>query len=671
MMGRHQRQVGNYALQWNGLTHSINQLTREAPAFANSMQTGFMALSNNIPMLFDELGALSRKNKELLKDGEKSESMWKTVGKSVFSFQTLLSLGVTLLTVYGAKLVTWIGEMTKASSVSREFAENQKQLAKNQKETSEYVAKEATGLLSLISRIKATNVESKERIDLINKANDQYGTTLKNIQDETLFQGMLNEEVSKYLLFKEYEFKIKKNEIYINDILEKKLKAEQLLYKQKEKTKELDVQIAKEQKKYGADDLNLSATNQKLNDLKRARTLAQSDINITVGALNQYDGQLEKFDFRIQDLSRYISDLGYSFDKNTNKVKDNTKALKKNFDEFIKYRDAKLAEQPSPGEENNDILLANQRGIVYEKELNKIYADRTKNQVKQKQADKELIKAKQKLLELEYKLAIIGKSKQEIISLQKKLDLDIENLNAKQIEEEVDAIKKKGEALKDVAKLSKEVSNIVTEYFSGKLTNEIELLDNYLAIVNKNYDYLADKAAQGNLQAEESLKAQLKLQKELKDEKYKAQQNLAKIQAITAIAGGIGSLAGSIQGFATGTESEIGNYVKPNLSGVGIDNTLVRVHGKERIINGELSKAITGHKTSEVVKGFLNYKQMANGQVGYSVDLSETNRLLKEVASKSVPNWELGEIGQGFMDVVKREVNGNKETVHIYRNKYR
>lgn len=103
-IGKHTRNVGNYASSWNGLGNSINQLTREAPAFANSVQTGFMALSNNIPILTDEIGVLIQKNKDLQKDGKPTESILKTLAGAFFSWQTVISLGVTLLTVYGAKL---------------------------------------------------------------------------------------------------------------------------------------------------------------------------------------------------------------------------------------------------------------------------------------------------------------------------------------------------------------------------------------------------------------------------------------------------------------------------------------------------------------------------------------------------------------------------------------
>jgi hypothetical protein len=104
-IGKHTRNVGNYSSSWNGLGNSINQLTREAPAFANSVQTGFMALSNNIPILTDELGVLIQKNKDLQAEGKPTQSILKTLAGAFFSWQTAISLGVTILTVYGAKLV--------------------------------------------------------------------------------------------------------------------------------------------------------------------------------------------------------------------------------------------------------------------------------------------------------------------------------------------------------------------------------------------------------------------------------------------------------------------------------------------------------------------------------------------------------------------------------------
>lgn len=112
------RNVGNYASGWNGLSNSINQLSREAPAFANSVQTGFMALSNNIPILFDEITKVKNANKELIAQGQPIRSTFSQIAGAIFSWQTLLSVGVTVLTLYGAKIWDSIsGSKEKKNSI--------------------------------------------------------------------------------------------------------------------------------------------------------------------------------------------------------------------------------------------------------------------------------------------------------------------------------------------------------------------------------------------------------------------------------------------------------------------------------------------------------------------------------------------------------------------------
>ena len=84
-IGKNQRNVGNYASGYNALGNSINQLSREAPAFGNSVATGFMALSNNFPALFDALDRLRDKNKLLVKDGKPTVSILNSLASAVFS----------------------------------------------------------------------------------------------------------------------------------------------------------------------------------------------------------------------------------------------------------------------------------------------------------------------------------------------------------------------------------------------------------------------------------------------------------------------------------------------------------------------------------------------------------------------------------------------------------
>ena len=120
-LGQSQRNVGNYKSGFNGLGNSINQLTREAPAFAVSLNTGFLALSNNLPILADELARVRRENVELAKSGQPTVSVFKQLLGSLFSFQTLLSVGVTLLTLYGGKIIDYISGADKTKKAQEEL----------------------------------------------------------------------------------------------------------------------------------------------------------------------------------------------------------------------------------------------------------------------------------------------------------------------------------------------------------------------------------------------------------------------------------------------------------------------------------------------------------------------------------------------------------------------
>ncbi len=123
--GQHQRNVGNYASGYDGLRNSINQLTREAPAFANSFNTGIMALTNNIPILADQIAMLKQKNLELQASGQTSVPVWKQVLSSFLSWQTALSAGIAIMALYGKEIGQAIGGMFGFRDATKEMSEAQ------------------------------------------------------------------------------------------------------------------------------------------------------------------------------------------------------------------------------------------------------------------------------------------------------------------------------------------------------------------------------------------------------------------------------------------------------------------------------------------------------------------------------------------------------------------
>lgn len=125
-IGNYQRNVGNYASGWNGLNSSIQQLAREMPSLAYGPQVFFSAISNNLPILADELKRAKEEYNALRASGQQATPVWKQVVTSLVSWQTALTVGITLLTVYGKELANWVTSLFKGDTALKELAEDMK-----------------------------------------------------------------------------------------------------------------------------------------------------------------------------------------------------------------------------------------------------------------------------------------------------------------------------------------------------------------------------------------------------------------------------------------------------------------------------------------------------------------------------------------------------------------
>ena len=192
-MQKQKANVGNYTGANWGLSNSINQLTREAPAFAYSMNTGFMAISNNIPMLVDQIGNIREANKLLREDGQKTVPVWKQFLGAFLSWNTALSVGVTLLTVYGGKIIDYFsGENSETKKATKNINE-QTEAVKSLSD-----AKNEQNVINTSSKI--TLDEGRQlQIDLINLRRDAYELQLKvNEQNKEYIKDLDPDEQEAY-----------------------------------------------------------------------------------------------------------------------------------------------------------------------------------------------------------------------------------------------------------------------------------------------------------------------------------------------------------------------------------------------------------------------------------------------------------------------------------------
>lgn len=119
--GNYRLSVGHYQKTWDGLGISISQVVRELPAVAVSLNTFFLGISNNIPMVVDEINRLRAQNKLLQAEGKATISVTKSVVKSLFSWNTALVVLLTVFSMYGKEIITWIDKTLAGRNAAKSF----------------------------------------------------------------------------------------------------------------------------------------------------------------------------------------------------------------------------------------------------------------------------------------------------------------------------------------------------------------------------------------------------------------------------------------------------------------------------------------------------------------------------------------------------------------------
>lgn len=119
--GNYRLSVGHYQKTWDGLGISISQVVRELPAVAVSLNTFFLGISNNIPMVVDEIKRLRRQNELLAAEGKEQISVTRSIIRSLFSFNTILVVLLTVFSMYGKEIITWIDKTLAGRDAAKSF----------------------------------------------------------------------------------------------------------------------------------------------------------------------------------------------------------------------------------------------------------------------------------------------------------------------------------------------------------------------------------------------------------------------------------------------------------------------------------------------------------------------------------------------------------------------
>lgn len=185
-LGNFRSNVGNYQSAFNGLNVSVSQIVRELPSATMGANMFFLAISNNIPMLADEINKLRAANKQAMKEGKQGVPILKQLGAAVFSWNSLISVSITLLTVYGKDIVSWIGNLFKGREAAMTMAEAQAEVNKQMAESSGSYGDQVAQLRALQLQWNQLGDDLKAKTEFVKnnrEAFDKLGVAITTVAD--------------------------------------------------------------------------------------------------------------------------------------------------------------------------------------------------------------------------------------------------------------------------------------------------------------------------------------------------------------------------------------------------------------------------------------------------------------------------------------------------------
>lgn len=188
--GNYRLSVGHYQKTWDGLGISISQVVRELPAAAVSLNTFFLGISNNIPMVVDEINRLRAQNKLLQAEGKATVSVTGSIVKALFSWNTVLVILLTVFSMFGKQIITWVGNLFKAKNAVISLTDALDNIAKELEETNGGYGDNIVSLKQLQQEWKnlKTTAEKNQWIKDNKSEFDKLGIAVNDVTDaENIF----------------------------------------------------------------------------------------------------------------------------------------------------------------------------------------------------------------------------------------------------------------------------------------------------------------------------------------------------------------------------------------------------------------------------------------------------------------------------------------------------
>ena len=471
-MGNYQRNVGNYASHWNGLQVSVQQIGRELPSLAIGWNTFFLAISNNLPILADEIKKAKIQYEEFKKAGISSIPVWKQVVSSIFSWQTALVLAITVLSMYGKDIIEWVGNIFNAESATIRLTRAELDLAEARRKGISDSAKEIAQLEILYKKLSDAALSRKELATLGSqwiKTFPEYSNVLTqegvNINALNIAYKNLKEQIVATAQARAISEKIMENEKLR---LEYQSKYNSLLTDNYQRRKEI---LEKEKRVENPEDLTKSE--------KRRIEILNDEIKETNKELNKYAKGIDAIDRKNKELTSSL-DISRLFNAPEEGTFDFWQQQKTSADialKSIRSDIKKTLDASSKAEDDYDTMLKKVfaiRGKMSEDEARGIVDSYLKANNDIKKADEELMVYQTKTIKQ------ITKEREKYADYIKKIDNLLAMARAKTIDaeriSEIEQVKAKYQERASIIK--------------GESEKELELRKTYAQLEAKEIEYI-------------------------------------------------------------------------------------------------------------------------------------------------------------------------------------
>lgn len=205
--GNHRLSVGNYAKSWDGLGVSVSQVVRELPAAAVSLNTFFLGISNNVPIVIDEIKKVIEQNKKLRAEGKPTVSVAGSIAKALFSWNTALVLVLYALSANGKEIITWIGKALKGKATAESMTDTFHNINQELKNTNANFGENVAQLQVLGDKWKELGGNLKKQKQFIKDNKEEFHNLGVSINDVNDAENVLVKNTTALVIALQYRAK--------------------------------------------------------------------------------------------------------------------------------------------------------------------------------------------------------------------------------------------------------------------------------------------------------------------------------------------------------------------------------------------------------------------------------------------------------------------------------